>query len=127
MDIIHVVVIPRLMAPRWQRLFNKVCDFTFVASPGLPFWPTNMYEPLWVCIVLPFAHCRPWSLKQAPLLVEMERDVRRVLETGEGDAGNLLRKLLHLPKWLAPLLQRVACGVLHIPWGDQVPDARDRG
>ncbi len=99
----------------------------FVASPGLPFWPTDMFEPLWVVIVLPFAHCRPWSLKQAPLLVEMERDVRRVFETGEGDAGNILRKLLHLPKWLAPLSQRVACGVLHVPWENQVPDARDRG
>ena len=45
-DILHVVVLPRLMAPRWQCLFHKVCDFTFVASPGLPFWPTNMFEPL---------------------------------------------------------------------------------
>jgi hypothetical protein len=126
-DLFHVIVLPRLMAPRWRRLFLKVCDFTFVASPGLPFWPTDMFEPLWVGIVLPFAHCRPWSLKRAPLLVEMERDLRRVFETGEGDAGNILRKLLHLPKRLAPLSQRVACGVLHLPWGDQVPDAGDRG
>jgi hypothetical protein len=57
----------------------------------------------------------------------MERDVRRVFETSEGDAGNILRKLLDLPKRLAPLSQRVACGVLHVPWGDQVPDAGDRG
>ena len=126
-DLFHVVVLPRLMAPRWRRLFLKVCDFTFVASPGLPFWPTDMFEPLWVGIVLPFAHCRPWSLKRAPLLVEMERDLRRVFETGEGDAGNILRKLLLLPKRLASLSQRVACGVLHLPWGHQLPDARDRG
>jgi hypothetical protein len=123
-DIFHVVVVPRLMAPRWRRLFSKVCDFTFVASPGLRFLPTNMYEPLWVGTVLPFAHCRPWSLKRAPLLLEMERDVCRVFETSEGDAGNILRKLLHLPKRLSPLLQCVACSVLHIPWGDQVFDAR---
>ncbi len=125
-DIFHVVVVLRLMAPRWHCLFSKVCDFTFVASPGLPFWPTNMYEPLWVGIILPFAHCRPWSLKRAPLLVEMERDVRRVFETGEGDAGNILWKLLHLPKQLAPLSQHVACGMLHILWGDQVSNARHR-
>ena len=54
-------------------------------------------------------------------------EARRVIETGEGDAGHILRKLLHLPRRLAPLSQRVACGVLHLPWGDQVPDARDRG
>ncbi len=69
LDIFHVVVIPRLMAPRWHRLFNKACDFLFVASPGLTFWPTKMFEPFWVGTILPFSHCRPWSLKQAPLLV----------------------------------------------------------
>jgi hypothetical protein len=63
LDIFHVVVIPRLMTPRWQSLFNKASDFLFVASPGLFFWPTGMFEPLWVGIVLPFAHCRPWLLK----------------------------------------------------------------
>ena len=36
-DLFHVIVLPMLMAPRWRRLFLKVCDFTFVASPGLPF------------------------------------------------------------------------------------------
>jgi hypothetical protein len=40
-DLFRVVVIPRLMAPRWRRLFNKVCDFTCVVSPGPSFWPTN--------------------------------------------------------------------------------------
>jgi hypothetical protein len=89
-DIFHVVVISRLMTPRWRHLFNKASDFLFVVSPGLSFWPTGMFEPLWVGIVLPFAHCRPWLLKQASLLVEMGRDLRQVLETGEGDARNIL-------------------------------------
>ncbi len=55
----HVVLIPRLMTPRWQRLFNKACDFTFVVSPGSLFWPSNMFEPLWIGIVLLFTHHRP--------------------------------------------------------------------
>jgi hypothetical protein len=120
--IFHVVVIPRLMTPRWRHFFNKASDFLFVVSPGLSFWPTGMFEPLWVGIVLPFAHCRPWSLKQAPLLVEIGKDLRQVLETGEGDARNILQKLLLLPKRLATLTQCVACGVLHLP-GDQLPNA----
>ncbi len=62
-DLFHVVMIPRLMAPRWQGLFNKVCNVTSVVSPGPLFWPANMYKPLWVGNVLPFVHCRPWSLK----------------------------------------------------------------
>jgi hypothetical protein len=122
-DIFHVVVIPQLMAPRWRQLFNKACDFLFIPSPGLTFWPTEMFEPLWVGVSLPFAHCRPWSLKQAPLLVEMGRDLWRMLEASEGDARNLLRKLLQLPKQLATLPQHMACGVLHLPGTNQVPHA----
>jgi hypothetical protein len=45
-DLFHVVVIPRLMAPRWRRLFNKVCDFSFVVLPGPSFWPLDMYKHL---------------------------------------------------------------------------------
>ena len=122
-DLLHVVVIPRLMAPRWRRLFNKVCDFTCDISPGPTFWPPHMYEPLWVGIVMPFVHCRPWSLRRAPLLVEMGRDLRRVLKAGEGDGGDILRKLLNLPKRIATLPQHVACGVLHVPRINEVPDA----
>ncbi len=127
LDIFHVVVVLRLMAPRWHHLFNKVCDFLFFPSPGLPFWPTGMFEPLWVGIVLPFAHCRPWALKQAPLLVEMGRDLWRVFETGEGEARNILQKLLQLPRWLATLPQRVACGVLHLPGDNQILNAGNPG
>ena len=117
-DLTHIVVIPLLMTPRWWRLFNKVCDFTFIVSPGAAFWPSHMYESLWVGIVLPFIHCRPWSLKRAPLLVEIGRDMCRVLKESECNAGDQLRKLLLFPKWIAPLSQCVACGVLHIPWID---------
>ncbi len=122
-DLTYVVLIPRLMAPRWRRLFMKVCDFTCLISPGPSFWPANAHEPLWVGVVMPFVNCRPWSLKQAPLLVEMGRDLRRVLEDSEGDGGDILWKLLGLLKWIAPLPQHVACGMLHVPRADEVPDA----
>ncbi len=66
-------------------MFNKACDFTFVVSPGPSFWPVEMYEPLWVGILLPFSFHRPWCFKRAPLLVEMGRDLREVLAAGEKD------------------------------------------
>jgi hypothetical protein len=68
-----------------------------------------------------------WALKQAPLLVKMGQDLRRVFETGEGDARNILWKLLQLPKWLATLPQCVACGVLHLLGDKQIPDAGNPG
>ncbi len=128
-DLFHVVVIPRLMTPRWWRLFNKACNFSFIVSPGTLFWPADMFKPLWVGVILPFSHCRLWSLKQAPLLVEMGRDLQSLLETSEADVRNLLRKLLLLPKRLATLSERMACGMLHIPWPGthQVPNSSDTG
>jgi hypothetical protein len=50
-----------------------------------------------------------------------------MLKTSEEDAQNILRKLLQLPKQLAPLLQHVASGALHILWGNQVPNAMNCG
>jgi hypothetical protein len=114
----HVVLIPRLMTPRWRQLFNKACNFTFVISPGSSFWPSNMFEPLWVGIVLPFTHHRSWCFRRAPLLVELGRTLQGLLKTCEEDEGNLSRKLLKLLGWVASLTQRVACGVLHVPWSD---------
>jgi hypothetical protein len=128
-DLFHVVVIPRLMTPRWRQLFNKACNFSFIVSPGPLFWPVDMFKPQWVGIILPFSHCRPWSLKRSPLLVEMGRDLRALLDMSEANAGNLLWKLLLLPKRLAAVSEHVACRVLHIPWtGDhQVSDGDDEG
>jgi hypothetical protein len=115
-DTFHVLLIPRLMTPRWRCLFNKACDFLFVVSPGSSFWPVEMYEPLWVGIVLPFIKHRPWCLRRAPLLVEIGRSLHVVLETCEADARDLLRKLLLLPQRVDSLPFRMACGVLHVPW-----------
>ena len=125
-DNFHIIAVPRLMLPRWRRLFNKVCDFTFEVSPGASVWPTPMFEPLWIGIVLPFTHHRPWCFKRAPVLVEMGRDLRRVLPTSESDAGNILRKLLLLPRRVGPLQERVARGVLHLPREESLSSEKDR-
>jgi hypothetical protein len=123
----HVVLIPRLLAPWWHWLFIKACDFTCVVSPGSLFWPTNMFEPLWVGIILLFTHRRPWCFKRAPLLVELGRTLKELLETREVDAGDLLRKLLKLPGQVGSLLH-FACGVLHIPLTDaSIPYVHDQG
>jgi hypothetical protein len=126
-DTYHVVVIPRLMLPRWRRLFNKACDFSFVVPPDKSFWPAQMFEPLWVGILLPFTHHRPWCLKRAPLLVELGVELRALLETSESDGGNLLRKLYRLPRRLSAVSGRVACGMLHLPGSGDIPHADGGG
>lgn len=125
-DTFHIVAIPRLMAPWWRRLFNKACDFTVVISPNVSFWPAEMYEPLWLGVVLPFTHHRPWSFKRAPLLVEMGITLRGLLQNSEGDAGPLLRKLLQLPRRVASMPASVVSGVLHMPSPSRdIPNDRD--
>jgi hypothetical protein len=127
-DTFHVVMIPRLMTPRWRRLFNTACGFTFVISPGTSFWPSDMFEPLLVSIIIPFSQHRPWCFKQAPLLVEMRRDLHEVLAAGETNGRDILRKLLKLPGLVAPMSERMACGVLHVPGAaPSIPNVVNQG
>lgn len=118
-DTFHIVAIPRLMTPRWRRLYWKACDFVCEIPAGSAHWPTNMFEPLWLGIVLPFTHHRPWQLGRAPLLLEMEREMRQVLKGGQADGGDILRKLLQLNSRLSQVPENVARGMLRMP-RDQV-------
>ena len=114
-DTYHIIVIPRLMAPRWRRLFHKASDLFFAVDPGNSFWPSDMYEPLFIGIVFPFIPHRPWCLKRAPAMVGMGREMRRLCKEGDVAPGRFLRKLLKLPRWLARVSPSVALGVLHMP------------
>jgi hypothetical protein len=67
-DTCHVIVIPRLMAPRWRRLFHKVADLSFVVDANVSFWPSNMFEPLFVGIVFPLSLDIDHGLSSVPPL-----------------------------------------------------------
>ena len=114
-DTYHIVVVPRLFSPKWRRLFHKVCDMNFVIPPGASFWPSDMYEPLWVGIIFPFIPHRPWCLKRAPLMVELGRQLCEVCKERDFLGGHILRKLFKLTGRLASLPSSVARGLLHVP------------
>ena len=126
-DTTHIIVIPRLMAPRWRRLFHKAVDMSFVVDPGISFWPTDMFEPLFVGVLLPFIPHRPWSLKRAPLMVELGRQLRQVCKEGNFLAGRILRKLLLLPRKLACMPAGVALRMLHMPREENLPSGGVEG
>ena len=118
------------MAPRWRRLYRKACDFSCEIPAGSAQWPSNMFEPLWLGVVLPFTHHRPWQLKRAPLLLEMEREMRQVLRDGQADGGHILCKLLQLNPRLCKLSESVARAVLRMPRYElrsDIPNQRDEG
>ena len=111
----HIIAIPRPMNSWWRRLFNKVCDYNVVISTGISFWTDNMYEPLWLGVVLTFIKHRPWCFKQSPLLVAMGSNLRRLFPTREADVRPLLRKLLQLMKRVDSLPAGMAQGVVNMP------------
>ncbi len=47
--------------------------------------------------------------------MDIGRDLRKVLAASETDGRDILRKLLKLPGLVAPILEHMACGVLHVP------------
>ncbi len=115
-DTFHIILIPRLMTPRWRRLYHKVVDFSCEIPAGSPYWPSHMFEPLWLGIVLPFTNHRPWQLKRAPLILEMEREMRQMLRAGGIDGGwHILRKLWTLNSRLSKVSPDVARQVLRLP------------
>jgi hypothetical protein len=115
-DTYHIILIPRLMTPRWRRLFKKAVDFCCEIPAGTAIWPSNMFEPLCLGIVLPFTHHRPWQIKRAPLILELERDMRRMLKAGDEDGGwDILRQLWALHPRLRKVSKDVARQLLHMP------------
>ena len=107
-------------------MFYKLSDFVFTLSPGLVHWPRSMHEPLFVGISLPLLSREPWTLRGSPLLVAMERNLRRVLSTGEDNGRDILRELLQTPRRLASLPADMARRVLKMSGNREVPIEGDR-
>eukprot|EP00980_Cylindrotheca_fusiformis_P021721 scaffold8546_cov73-Cylindrotheca_fusiformis.AAC.4 len=48
----HIFLVPRLCTPSWLKQLFKAADVILEIPPGCPFWPSHMFEPLFVGIVL---------------------------------------------------------------------------
>jgi len=126
-DAFHVFCLPRLYTPKWRRLFFKSFDFHFSVPAGSDLWPSSMHEPLWIGISLPFVRYKPWSLRGTPILVEMARNLRSMLHSGEGDGRDILQQLLRVPGRVAAVSESVARGLLHLPGPGDIPDEGSEG
>ena len=118
----HVFVCPRLLTPMWRKELHKVSDVVFELPAGvLTEWPLGSHEPLLIGVCLPFVLHRPWQLRRQPLLLELERKVRRVWKEKGGTVGPLLRELCQLPRWLDALPPGVVWRLLQGGSLGQVP------
>ena len=126
-DATHIFTIPQLCSPTWSRLFYKLSDFVFKLPPGSTHWPLALHEPLFVGISLPLVRHYPWSLRGTPLLVDMDRRLRRMQETGESDGRDLLRELLRVPGRISRVSEGVARGLLLMPRDRKVSNVPSGG
>jgi hypothetical protein len=121
-DAVHIFTIPRLFSPAWSRLFHKFSDFIVKFPAGSTHWPKGLHEPLFIGIALPYIRYSPWSLRGTPLLVDMDRKLREVLSSGEGDGRDILRQLLRVPGRISGVQEGVARGMLRMPGAGEVPN-----
>ena len=122
----HVILIPRLMGPAWQKHLHKVADIVVSVPVGHPAWPTDMHEPLTMGIVFPFFRYKPWRLRRSPILLDLEKQLRTVWKTKPCSEGSLLRKLWSIPGKLAGLSQKLVWKMLRSSQRDEVPDCDAR-
>jgi hypothetical protein len=105
----HVFIIPRLFTSQWRRLLYKFADIVFEIPPGSrDCWPLSMHEPLVVGLTFRFLSHSPWTLQRHRCVLELERELRQVWQTVQGDERTLLRKLCLLPSTLEPMSQCMA-------------------
>jgi hypothetical protein len=93
-DSMHVFICPRLMKTEWFRQLYKTADIVFDVPVGTACWPSSMFEPLIIGIVLPFISSPPWQLRSTPKMFKLGWELRRLWSGEEMDAGNLLHKFL---------------------------------
>jgi hypothetical protein len=91
----HVFVVPRLMTHLWRKQLFKLADLVFSMPAGfrLDTWPSNMFEPLIVGVILPYLPAFPWSRRHTDSVLEVGRALSGVFSALQGDECSVLRQL----------------------------------
>ena len=111
----HVVVIPRLMAPEWQRQLYKVSDLYIELPFGEHWEKKEQHEPLILAFVFPFLHFRPWQLKRSGAFLGMAGYLRKMWETSSIPVRTLLSQFFTSARELEAMPQGMVWEMLHSP------------
>jgi hypothetical protein len=112
-DSVHIFVCPRLLTCTWVKQLWKAADLVFEVPAGTEGWPTDMFEPLTIGILFPFAPHRPWQLRSTPKMFYVARELRRLFKEEDLAAGNFLRQFLVDCQRLQSMSQDVVWKMLH--------------
>ena len=93
-DSLHVVLIPRLLTPMWQKQLFKAADIVLWIPPILDCWPAHMFEPCCLAFLFPFIRSAPWQLRGTPRLMATGRKLSKLWKDDQVDGRDILRELL---------------------------------
>ena len=108
----HVVVIPSLMKYAWYRQLGKVADLMVEIPVGTCYWNNENFESLTLAIIFPFVSYRPWQMRRTPYLLDVERELRKVLKTRENAEGSILQQLCLSQRSMAGMSPNMVWSVL---------------
>ncbi len=111
----HVFVIPRLMAPEWQRQLFRVADL-YIELPFFDLWSKNTHhEPLVIAFIFPFLSYSPWQLKRSRAFLGMGRHLRGLWKEGEVPVRSVLSQFFASTRKLETLPQSLVRQMLQSP------------
>ena len=122
----HLFVCPRIMAPSWRRQMHRSADVILSIPPGHPAWPRDMHEPLTIAIYFPFLKSNPWQLKGCKRLLDMERNLQRMLSDHPGTERYLLRELWSFTRKLPKLSRELVLPLLQSTGDDKLSQTASR-
>ena len=108
----HLFVVPRLLTAYWRKQLGKLSDCMFVIPIGLQWWTTNMFEPVYLALVLPLTRSNPWCLKGSQLVGTLEGELRSLWTSVPERSGAVLRKFLQRTRTLDTLPKGVVRSLL---------------
>ena len=109
----HIIIIPKLLTPYWRKNLYRCCDFVFEILPNQSFWNSQMHEPLFIGMCLPYLSCPPYCIRNTPKLQSLYREMRKMYQDNSVDEGNILYELLSLGRRLPSLSQSMVRSVLY--------------
>jgi len=112
---LHVILVPRLMTPRWRKQLHKAADCVFEMPAGCgDAWLPEMFEPCLIDICFPFLPYRPWQLRRVPRLLALERKVHSMWESGDSAVATHLCQFLGKARKFPSMPQDVVRRMLYV-------------